>query len=169
MKMRASESQMELASARASKSGSLWLIVIGFFAFGAVASVILSSFLPSEKLAGEIAFFVALLVLYLVVRPFAEVNTTHVTDLIAGSGLYLTQLLLSLVMKRSLAIGLSVVLFVIVRELVLLPYRNRGEDNRILQPNQALAAILLPSLLLGALAFVISELLMRLWTVWLSR
>jgi hypothetical protein len=168
MKLRTSETQLELAST-ASKSGSLWLIVVGFFAFGAVASDILTRFLPSERLAAEIAFFVALLVLYLVVRPFAEVDATHVTDLIAGSGLYLTQLLLSLVMMKSLAVGVAVVLFVIVRELVVQRFRNRGEDNRILLPDRPLAAIFLQGLLLGALAFVISELLSRLWTIWQSR
>ncbi len=166
--MRTSENQTELASG-ASKSGALWLIVIGFFALGAVANEILSRFLPSQRLAGEIAFFVALLVLYLVVRPFAEVDATHVTDLIAGSGLYLAHLLLSLVMKRSLAIGLAVVLFVIVKDLVLQRFRSRVENNRTLQRDHALAVVLLQSLLLGALAFVISELLLRLWTVWQSR
>jgi len=168
MKMPTSGNQMELTSA-ASKSGSLWLIVIGFFAFGALASDLLSRFLPSQRLAAELAFFVALLVLYLVVRPFAEVNATYVTDLIAGSGLYLTQLLLSLVMMKSLAVGVAVVLFVIVRELVLQRFRNRSDDNRILLRERPLAAILLQSLLLGALAFVISELLLRLWTTWQSR
>ena len=75
MNMRTSENQMESANA-ASKSGSQWLIVICFFAFGALANDILRRFLTSERMAAEIAFFLALLILYLVVRPWAEINAT---------------------------------------------------------------------------------------------
>jgi len=167
--MRSVENQVNsLTSPAATKSRSLWGIVIGFFAFGALASAVLSRFISSQKLAEEIAIFVALLLLYLVVKPFAEVDATHVTDLIASSGLYLTQLLLSLVMRKSLAIGVAVVLSAIVRELVLHRFRDRSVDERS-NRRHAFAAILLHCLLLGALAVVITELLLRLLSVWESR
>jgi hypothetical protein len=167
--MASSDNQLKFVKgSAASKSKSLWGVVIGFFAFGALASVVLSRFISSHRLAEEIAFFVALLVLYLVVKPFAEVDATHVADLIAVSGLYLTQLLLSLVMMRSLAIGVAVMLFGIVRKLLVKRFRNRSEDDPSGNPSQAFAAILFQSLLLGAVAFVISELLLRVLSIWQS-
>ncbi|HZE72353.1 MAG TPA: hypothetical protein VE135_22815 [Pyrinomonadaceae bacterium] len=149
-----------------SRSGVLWLVVIAFFGCAAVATVILRRLISTQRLAEEIGFFVALLGLYLAVKLFVRVDATYVNDLIAGSALYLTQLLLSLVMMKSLAIGLAVVLFVIVRHLVLKQFRNVSVDDHSGSQGGRFASILFQSLLPGAVAFVISELVLRLWSAW---
>jgi hypothetical protein len=151
------------------KSRTLWVIVIAFFGFGAVAGEILRHVVDSQTLAAEITVFSALILLFLAVRHFDEVDITYVTELITASGLYLTQLLLSTLMTKSLAIGLAVFLFTIARDLI----QNNSNDDRTIDRLGARIGLspnmLFRNLLLGGLACVISELVLRLWVIWQSR
>ena len=149
----------------ARESWLLWFAVIGFFAVVGILPSVLSRFGFSEILAAEFALLATSVVLFLVVKLFVKIDSPEVVHLVTGSAVLATQLLLSLIIKESLAVGVAVVLFALVRALVQRFGNKRGAGYR---NDRAWRSILLQSMLLGGLAFLVSELVMRVWAVWRS-
>ena len=162
----ARDSDSLFISEAARESWLLWFAVIGFFTVGGILNSLLSRFGLSQRLAAEFALLAAIVVLFLVLKVFVKIDSPWVVHMVTASALLATQLLLSLIMKESLAIGIAVGLFGLVRVYVKrLENGERGSDDL---NDGARGSILLHSLLLGGLAFVISELVMRTWAAWRS-
>jgi hypothetical protein len=162
----ARDSDSLFISEAARESWLLWVAVIGFFAVGGILASLISRFGLSERLVAEFALLAASLVLFLVVKVFVKIDSPWVVHMVTGSALLSTQLLLSLIIRESLAIGITVGLFGLVRELVKrFGSSESGSGDRNDGPR---TSILLQNLLLGGLAFVISELVMRTWSAWRS-
>lgn len=115
-------------------------------------------------MVAELALLAASVVLFIVLKVFVKIDSPDVVHLVTGSAVLATQLLLSLIIKESIAIGIAVVLFVLVRELI--QRFGSAESGSGDRNDRAWGSVLLRIMLLGGLAFVISELVMRIWAVW---
>jgi hypothetical protein len=160
----ARDSENVFISKAARESWLLWFAVIGFFAVGGMLNILLSSFGLSERLVAEFALLVASLVLLLVLKVIVKTESPEVMNLVAGSAVLATQLLLSFIMKGTFAIGIAVGLFRLVTGLMKRSERFGRSSSDV--NGRASRSIVLRSLLLGGLAFVISELAIRMWSVW---
>ena len=160
----ARDSESVFISKAARESWLLWFAVIGFFAVGGMLNILLSSFGLSERLVAEFALLAASLVLLLVLKVIVKTEFPEVVNLVAGSAVLATQLLLSFIMKGTLAIGIAVGLFGLVTGLMKRSERSERSNSDV--NGRASRSIVLRSLLLGDLAFVFSELVIRMWSIW---
>jgi hypothetical protein len=157
---RESKDQLETRNRVVSESLE-WSAVIGFFVAASLVYSALNRFISSEKLVGEIAFLLGLLILHFVLRVIVKAESGDVVNHIAGAFVVVIQLLLSFVMRMSWSIAIAIAVFILVREIIKrLPWFGHEEKN------VALGSVILTSMLVGGLAFVISELALRIWLAW---
>jgi len=157
---RETKSQLQ-ARSRVISESLQWSVVISFFVVTGLIYSLLSEFISSEKLVGEIAFLLGLFILYFLLRVIVKAETVDVVDHIAGAFVVILQLLLSLVMRMSWAIAIAVAVFILVKDIIKrLPWFGREEKN------VAFGSVIVTSVLVGGLAFVISELALRMWSAW---
>jgi len=102
---RETKSQLQ-ARSRVISESLQWSVVISFFVVTGLIYSLLSEFISSEKLVGEIAFLLGLFILYFLLRVIVKAETVDVVDHIAGAFVVILQLLLSLVMRMSWAIAI---------------------------------------------------------------